>query len=222
MRGAAGFAGSAAEVSSARGTRVLQDPRRTAVGLACVIGLLSTMPTARSATAAVVGGYEDRRAQTGVRLFRSMLAADLRLDEKRTADAHLLVLFVHGGDEAGATQLADAFAKRRPDGSAEPIRGYPLRIQVARADAVTAWTGEVPAGIFVAERPGLDPLRQLVRYGIRHGRIVYSPFEGHVEDGVLGGLAIEAQVRPYVNLTTLAASNVTLKDFFLKIAKVHR
>ena len=36
--------------------------------------------------------------------------------------------------------------------------------------------------------------------------IVYSPFEGHVESGVLGGLSVEAQVRPYVNRATLEAS----------------
>ena len=39
---------------------------------------------------------------------------------------------------------------------------------------------------------------------------------------MLAGLAVEAQVRPYVNLTTLAASNITLKEIFLKVAKVHR
>ncbi|HEX8154652.1 MAG TPA: hypothetical protein VF698_16080, partial [Thermoanaerobaculia bacterium] len=61
----------------------------------------------------------------------------------------------------------------------------------------------------------------LVKYGIDRRLIVYSPFEGHVESGVTGGLSVEAQVRPFVNSTTLAASHIALKDFFLKVTKVY-
>ena len=52
--------------------------------------------------------------------------------------------------------------------------------------------------------------------------IVYSPFEGHVEKGVLGGLSVEAQVRPYVNRATVEASQITLKPFFMEVAKVYQ
>jgi hypothetical protein len=39
---------------------------------------------------------------------------------------------------------------------------------------------------------------------------------------VPGGLAVEAQVRPFVNERALAASRITLKELFLQAAKVHR
>jgi hypothetical protein len=37
----------------------------------------------------------------------------------------------------------------------------------------------------------------------------------------LGGLAIETRVRPYINLKTMRASRVQIRDFFLKVAKRH-
>ena len=74
-------------------------------------------------------------------------------------------------------------------------------------------------------RPGrAEPLRReaiaaLIRFGVDRQVIIYSPFEGDVERGVAGGVSIEAQVRPFVNTAALRASQVTLREFFLKVAK---
>ncbi len=65
-------------------------------------------------------------------------------------------------------------------------------------------------------------MQSLVRFGIDRHVIVYSPFEGDVESGILGGLSIEAQVRPYLNRATLESSHIMLKEFFLKVAKVYQ
>ena len=88
--------------------------------------------------------------------------------------------------------------------------------------ALGSYATRVPAGVFLAAAPPAPALRAIVQFGIDHSAIVYSPIEGHVESGVLGGLSVEAQVRPYVNLATLQSSRVTLKDVFMKVAKVHR
>ena len=70
------------------------------------------------------------------------------------------------------------------------------------------------------ECPVNRALTSIIKYGIGHHVIVYSPFEGHVELGVLGGLSVEAQVRPFLNRATLEASQISLKPFFLSVAKV--
>jgi hypothetical protein len=188
-------------------------PVRLAALLAAVVCL---------AAAAGAESHEERRAQTGLRLFRAMLAADLDLQRKVEPDGRLLVVFLHAGDGRRAEALATAFARRGAGGEPEPIRGLPVRVEVRLASGLApALDQRSTAGLFLAEAPDEATLREVVLFGIARRLIVYSPYEGHVESGVLGGLAIEAQVRPYVNLTTLARSNVTLKDFFLKVAKVH-
>jgi hypothetical protein len=191
--------------------------RRVPVRLAALLAALVCLVRPAAAES-----YEERRAQSGLRLFRAMLAADLDLPRKVEPDGRLLVVFLHTGDGRRAAALAADFARRTADGEAEPIRGLPVRVEVVPASALSStYDRRSTAGLFLAEAPDAAALHAIVQFGIARRFIVYSPYEGHVESGVLGGLAIEAQVRPYVNLTTLARSNVTLKDFFLKVAKVH-
>jgi hypothetical protein len=161
---------------------------------------------------------QDRRVEAGVKIFRALLAADLDLSKKTVDDGKLLVVFLYTDDRKRALELAVAFGGP----AAEPIHGTPVLAEATSDAALAAYAARVPAGVFLAQAPGAEALRGLVRWGIERHVIVYSPFEGHVESGVTGGLVVEAQVRPYVNLTTLNASHLNLKEFFLKVTKVFK
>jgi hypothetical protein len=161
---------------------------------------------------------EDRRVRTGARLFRALLAADLALESKARPDGVLHVL-VYRRNPKGAQEVIELIA---PAGDAEQGRIRGLALQVEATDALPAGSDVHPAGVFLATAPTGEELDRLVRWSIAQHVIVYSPFEGHVERGVTAGLAIEAKVQPYVNLSTLEAAGVELKPFFLKVAKVIR
>jgi hypothetical protein len=156
--------------------------------------------------------HQDRRIDAGLKIFRALLAADLDLERKTGEGGKLLVVFAYADDRKRAGELAARFGD-------DPIKTLPVIVEHA-PHATFNEARAVPAGIFIAQPPGTAGLKTLVAYGIANRVIVYSPFEGHVESGVLGGLVVEAQVRPYVNLTTLAASSISLKEFFLKVTKV--
>jgi hypothetical protein len=162
--------------------------------------------------------YDEQRARTAVRLFRSLLAADLGLDRKVRSDGTLLVLFF-GSDGARVRELVELF-----DGEGEGrsgLQGHPVTIETTLDPTFAKYKDAAPAGIFLTTDPGGDGLQKVVRFGIDRGVVVYSPFEGHVERGVLAGLSIEAQVRPYLNSATLKASDISLKSFFLKVTKLY-
>jgi len=167
---------------------------------------------------AAASEYDERRARAAVKLFRALLAADLGLEKKVQGDGTLLVLFL-ADDAARAKDLEAAFAGDATE--AEGIRGIPLVVETTADPTFARYRDRPPAGIFLAAEPGAARLRDIVSYGIEHGVIVYSPFEGHVEAGVLAGLSIEAQVRPYLNAATLQASSISLKSFFLKVTKLY-
>lgn len=158
----------------------------------------------------------DTRAELGARMFRAFLSADVDL-EKKTIDNHVLVVFLCGDDRRRAADLASKFL-----GQSKDIHGIPIAIEYSTDASLAAYHARVPAGVFVAQPLPQSALRVLIRYGIEHHVIVYSPFEGDVERGILGGISVEAQVRPYVNASTLAASNVSLKSLFFKVTKVFR
>lgn len=168
----------------------------------------------------LAGPDEDRRAQTGIRLFRSLLSADVGLAERTGADGKLLLVLFYTSDRERAVSLARVLHGQGAAGP-EPVRDLPVRIELTQDPGFGGAAAPSPAGIFLAQAPDPAALRAIVRYGIERGVVVYSPFEGHVEKGVLGGLSVEAQVRPYVNRETLASSRITLKPFFLKVTKVY-
>lgn len=160
--------------------------------------------------------YDERRVRTGARLFRALLAADLALERKVGADGKLHVQ-IYARDKSYADGIAALIAPKSDDPESK-IRGLDVAVETS---AALPSSDRPLAGVFLAQAPDDAALDQLIGWGIREHVAIYSPFEGHVERGVLGGLSVEAKVRPYVNLKTLAASGIELKPFFLKVAKVH-
>jgi hypothetical protein len=158
----------------------------------------------------------DVRSQAGARLFRALLSADTDIDRK-TADKQLVVVFLYTDNKSRAAALAQRFL-----GDAKEIHGIPLAVELSNDASLAAYKARIPAGVFIAQPLAGGTLKSIVAYGIEHHVIVYSPFEGNVESGVTGGLAVEAQVRPYVNLATLTASSISLKPLFFKVTKVFR
>jgi hypothetical protein len=157
----------------------------------------------------------DRRMEAGTRLFRALLAADVDLPKKALPGNQLLILFYYTGDGRRAADLAKAFV------TAGDVRGLPVTAEVTNDATLAKYGSRVPAAVFISDSSPRGSLQSIVRYGIDHRVIIYSPFEGDVESGVLGGLSIEAQVRPLLNRATLESSHITLKTFFLQVAKVY-
>jgi hypothetical protein len=184
--------------------------RLFAVLAACILSLSLGLANVHA------DSYDDRRVRAGARLFRSMLAADTGLARRKDADGSLHVM-LYAADPQLAREIGALIVPADPAKS--KLRGMPMTLQ--NADRLPADGTEVPAGLFLASIPSDAELERLVRWSIANKVIVYSPFEGHVERGVAGGISIEAKVQPYVNLATLKASGVELKPLFMKVAKVH-
>ena len=182
--------------------------------------LLAALLAALVVCPIVADDLTDIRAQAGARLFRAFLSADLDVEKKTVDNNQLLILFFYVDDKNRAADLANHFLGQNKDGGT--IRGLPLTVAYSSDPSMAGFKSRVPAGIFLAQPPSEATRKAVIRYGIEHHVIVYSPFEGDVESGVLGGLSVEAQVRPYVNLTTLSASNISLKPLFFKVTKVFK
>jgi hypothetical protein len=192
------------------------EPARSALAsVRRVLALLAVCALTLSMAVANVqaGSYDERRVRMGARLFRGMLAADIGLEKHRDAEGRLPVLLY-----ADQPQLAQEISAliAPADSDKARLRGMPLLLTSG-----TAAPAEGTAGIFLATRPSDADLDRLIRWSIEHGVILYSPFEGHVERGAAGGLALEQKVRLYINAGTLKAAGVELKPLVLKVAKVH-
>ena len=195
--------------------------RKPRAKLPLALGLLLLAAVLGAAAPPAVGAsaYGDGRAESGARLFRAMLAADIELEQKVDAGGALVIAIVHAGDVDRAKSLGDLVTRRDAKRASEAVRGLPMRTELVRVEELQATGPRAVAAVFIAEPLRREAIGALIRFGVERHVIIYSPFEGDVEQGIAGGLSIEAQVRPFVNTAALRASQVTLKEFFLKVAK---
>ena len=166
--------------------------------------------------ALMAGGDSQLRVQVGLKLFRAMMTADQQVAQKADQNGLLQVVLVYADDRHRAQELADELAL-----DLAPIQSYPVQVSILTHQALAHYGGHRPLGIFIVQRMEREELQQLIQFSIARQVLLFSPFEGDVEAGVLGGLAVEASVRPFINLQTLQRSKVQIKPFYLKVAKVY-
>jgi len=196
-----------------------RSPRRwPAALLRCLLVLITAGCTLLATASVHADVYDDRRTRAGVRLFRSLLSAEIGIENKAAEDGklHLLIL---GGEREQLEELVALLAPQKADQQAK-LRGVPVSV-----DTVDEWVSDSAdsvAGVFLAEIPSDEELERLIAWSVEHKVMLYSPFEGHVERGVMAGISIEAKVRPFLNVGSLEAAGLKLKPLYMKVAKVHR
>lgn len=159
--------------------------------------------------------FSDRRAQVGLKLFRTLVGADTQIENKTDGHGHLLVYLVYGTDEKTAQEHASLLTE-----TLKTVRDIPVEISPLPLSALNQTTPK-PAAIFVSQPLSTDEASQLVAFSTEQHIIAFSPFEGDVERGILAGLSVEATVKPLINKQTLQNSQLAIKPFYLKVAKHH-
>lgn len=172
-----------------------------------------------SAWSAQADRQSERRSKAGIKLFRAMLAADLDISRKVRPEGNLALLIVYNSDGGAAEALAAIVDKGRESGKQTFIRKLPVSVETVGISSLDQYLKRSFAGIFVAEPLKEETLQQLIAISMDRKIILYSPFEGDVERGVLGGISVEAKVQPYVNIKALKQSGIRIKPFFMKVSK---
>lgn len=161
---------------------------------------------------AVADGLSERRAWVGLDLFPTFLAADDHIDEKKGEDGRLHLLLIYRGRKDLAEEMAAQLAR------VGTVRGLPIRVSEVKVEDLENADSDTPAGIFLVERMG-DGLGTVIRFGQDRHVIVFSPFTGDVEAGVISGMVVSDRILPYVNINAMRLSGIRMKSFFLKVAE---
>ncbi len=156
--------------------------------------------------------WEEPRIWAGLDLFPSLVAADQDIAEKHGPDGKLLLVLMYVDEKEAAEEMALYLAK------IEHIRGILIRIELTDDTSMKSYEDTPLAGIFLTQRL-YGELEHVIGYGMEHHTIVLSPFEGDVERGVLGGIAISDRILPYVNMKAMRSWGIRIKGFFLRIAE---
>ena len=151
------------------------------------------------------------RVRAGIDLFPSLLTADLDIAEKKGDDGFLTLLLLYRDNKPETREIARTLS------SLKVIRGIPVRVEITNDATMSSFKDKPPAGIFIAQPLG-DKLSDVVHYAVNNGVVLFSPFKGDVEKGVLGGIHISDRVLPYINLTSMKTSGIHIKKFFMRVS----
>lgn len=176
----------------------------------CAIALLLFL----DCHAAIADATTDRRALVGLNLFRSMLIADQKAESKADKSGKLPVYVLYVSDREQANDYRDSLTSELT-----AIRDTPADISVISLGDYLASSERGAVGIFISQRLNDEELNELSVKAVSEHVILFSPFEGDVEKGVLGGISVQASVRPYINVKALKKTGIDIKSFYLKVAK---
>lgn len=185
-------------------------PRAVRCFVACLAGFILTL----CASTGLANEQNDRRVLMGLRLFPAIVAADQELAKKRSGNDALSIVLLYREDAVAAENAARRLA------TTGKIKNFPLAIRMVSYDQLNTLTTDPPAAIFLVEwSPG--DLEGVVRFGITHQRIVFSPFKGDVRAGASAGIFISDRMLPLINRKTLDAAGIRLQPFLLDVAKTN-
>ena len=167
-----------------------------------------------TAAAGFAGEREVRRAWVGLELFPTMLAADMDIASKQDPSGAIPVLLLYRDDASLALDMADRLGK------ISRVRGLPLRVETAGFEDLDGLATDPPAGVFLTQTPGSD-LGRIVAFCRDLGIVLFSPFEGDIENGATAGIRVTDRILPYLNRKTVRASGLRFKPFFLQVAVIY-
>lgn len=154
---------------------------------------------------------DELRVKAGLDYFLSLLTADLDIADKKGDDGFLTLLLIYTDKKPETMEMAGIL------GSLKSIKGIPVRVEITDDLAMSSYRDKPPAGIFIAQPLG-DKLSDVIYFAVNNGIVLFSPFQGDVEKGVLGGIHISDRVLPYINLSSMKSSGIHIKEFFIRIS----
>ncbi|GAB3013647.1 hypothetical protein [Bowmanella dokdonensis] len=158
-------------------------------------------------------GYGEHRAHVGLKLFRTLISSDLGLQDKLNEQQDLVLYLTY----ASSDEDAQLYLQVLQDSFNLP-QSLNARIEIIPLQELLALPARQIGGVFITQQLNEDELSALVEKSIAQSFVLFSPFEGDVEQGVLGGLSVQATVRPYINMHSLKKSGLQIKSFYLKVA----
>ena len=158
--------------------------------------------------------FSERRTQVGLKLFRTLVSADLNIASKSNGEGELPVVLVYANDQAQAAEL-----QQQLQSDFNAVGNVPVRIDIGSLSTLLASDENKPAAIFISQPLKAPEREALVTYSVKREIILFSPFDGDVEQGVLAGLSVQSTVRPLINQHTLERGRYRIKSFYLKVAK---
>lgn len=169
----------------------------------------STMLILITSTPALSLPQLNPRIQIGLNLLPAVIAANKKLADKDQQKS-LSIFLLYNKDRQIALQAEQNINTN------QKIRGHSFDTEVISINQLMSRNIDQHDAIFIVEK--IQSLEALIAYSREQQVILFSPFEGDIEKGVMSGIAISNNVLPAINQTAVRRASLNFKAFFLRIA----
>lgn len=190
----------------------MNSSRKSTMGMRFVSAMIMMAVMLCRVVPSSAGELDTRRIWAGLELFPAMVAAVEGIQDKRTGDNTLTLVFVYRDRKNEAMSMAEHVNR------IGKIRGMDLATRIVPFDRIHDDGLKPVAAVFLTQKSGTF-LNDVIRFGQDQSALVFSPFEGDVEHGVSGGILISDIIKPYVNLSALTQAHLSLKPLFLRVSE---
>jgi hypothetical protein len=158
---------------------------------------------------------ENRRVDISLSVFPRIVAVDNNFRSKLNPEHKVELVFIYREDEERAQSLVELLISKNKN-----IGGMSVAVSAVGIKNIFNASGESrPTAMFISERLNDDDLKKVVAIAKKNSCIVFSPFTGDVERGVMVGLSVTNRVKPYFNVQALKNSNVSINALLMKMSK---
>ncbi len=154
----------------------------------------------------------EARVEIGVNLLPSVIAAHTRWSLEKEDEKQSIKIFIVYDENRKVAR--DALSKLN---RIKRIRGHLVEKQIISMEEIFSGTSDKNSVLFIVE-PLLEYTNKAIEFSRINQFILFSPFNGDVEKGVMTGFEVTNKVLPAVNINALKDANIRLKAFFLRIA----
>lgn len=159
---------------------------------------------------------EDRRVMISASIFPRIIAVDEDLSKKLDSKGNVHLALVYKSDISKAEKIAKQIRRK-----VKKIAGTKFHVTIVKLKDINQDNSERFSGILLVNPLSNTGLKTVKNYSNTQHILLFSPFEGDVERGVMAGIFVGSKIRPYFNLKSLGSAEVSLKSAIMKVSKTH-
>ena len=159
---------------------------------------------------------QERRVTISAAIFPRIVAVDQDLDKKLDQDGNVRLGLLYLTEKNKAEDITKLMTRKISN-----IAGKKIVFELIKVDEIGSSQFKELSGIFLVQPLAKTELNEILDYSIQHQILIFSPFEGDIERGVMASIFVGAKIRPYFNLTTIKKAQVSLKPALLKVSKIY-
>ncbi|MDH5547394.1 MAG: YfiR family protein [Gammaproteobacteria bacterium] len=158
---------------------------------------------------------QERRLAISISIFPRIVAVDVDLEKKLVQD-NIRLLLIYRDHAENAQSAASLLMSKVSNIAGRKVIVEPISLETLESGEAQAFSGAL-----LVEPLSRNELEKVIQLTSDKGLLLFSPYEGDVESGVIASIFVGAKIQPYFNITTIKKSGIRLKPAIMGVSKLY-